>query len=206
MAPGASTSATGTIIRWWGRAAGILALVLLGLFLYLDRAHHVTEAFPLKQRPTPPFVAFLLLGTICIPLGAPLLLMALRDRWLVAQSPSWPTVEGTVLESKVETRLGKGPRNMLEVRYEYTVDGRRYESSRVFFSQGSYRFRANPEAVAERFPVGSHPAVHYDPDEASIAVLDTSADQAGSTIWWSLGFLLLPLLGFSQQFRDLLNG
>ena len=182
MATSASNSATGMIIRWANRASGILALVLLALFLYLDHDYKVTNSFPLKQHPLQPFTAFLLLGTVCYPLGASSLLMSLRDWWLVAQSPSWPTVAGTVLKSEVDTRLGKGPRHQLEVRYEYTVDGRRYDSGRVFFGQTAYRFRANAEAAAERFPVGSHPAVHYDPDDASIAVLDMSAGQVSTAI------------------------
>ena len=110
-----------------------------------------------------------------------------------------------MLASGVEMRWVKGPRNFLEVRYDYTVDGRRYESSRVFL-QNSYRFRANAEAVAARFPVGSHPAVHYDPDDPGIAVLDTSLRQVGSTVWWAVAMLLVPLLGFSQGFREFISG
>lgn len=206
METGAGKSATGVIIRWWGRAFGVLALILLALFLYLDREYNVLDAIPLKNRPPPAFTVFLLLGTVFYPLGALMLLTSLRDWWLVAQSPSWPTVSGTVLKSEVDTRLGKGPRHLLVVRYEYTVDGRRYDSDRVFFAQTAYRFRANAEAVAERFPVGSHPAVHFDPDDPGIAVLDTSAGKVGSAIWWSIAFLLVPLLGFSQGFRDFISG
>jgi hypothetical protein len=38
-----------------------------------------------------------------------------------------------------------------------------------------------------------------------IAVLDTATDRATGAIWWDIGFLLFPLLGFSQAFRDLIS-
>ena len=193
-------------MRWWGRASRILAFALLGVFLCLDREYKVLDAFPLKHHPTSPFSAFLLLGTVCYPLGASLLLVTLRNGRLAAQSPSWPTVDGTVLESDVATTWGRGAHNWVRVRYEYAVDGRRYESGRVFFSQAAYPFRATAEAVTERFPVGARPTVHYESDDPSIAVLDTSADQVDGSLWWAVIMLLFPLLGFVQAFRDLLNG
>jgi hypothetical protein len=194
------------IVHWSRPASGILAVALLALFLWLDHAYKVTDSFPLKQHTLQPFTVFLMLGTVCYPFGAATLLMALRGWWLAAQSPSWPTAAGTVLRSEVYTRLGKGPRQELDIRYEYTVEGRRYESDQVLFAQRAYWFRTNAEAVTERFPVGAHPGVRYDPDEPGIAVLDTSTDRATGAIWGGIAFLLAPLLGFSQQFRDLVSG
>ena len=129
MGTRAATEAANATSTWWRRVPAILALAVLGLFLYLDREFKVLDAVPIRHHPPPPFIAFLILGTACFPLGLGVLLVALRDGWLAAQSPWWPTAVGTVLASEVETRWVKGSRNFLNVRYEYTVDSRRYEGT-----------------------------------------------------------------------------
>ena len=60
--------------------------------------------------------------------------------------------------------------------------------------------------MTARFPIGSRPAVHYDPDDPGIAVLDTSLRQVGSTVWFAVVMLVIPLLGFSQAFREFISG
>lgn len=193
-------------LRWAGWLSLLAFVGALAVMLYLDRQYGVTSAFPLKQHPTPPFIAFLLLGTLGFPLGGSLLIGALADWARAALSRSWPTAAARVLKSEVVTTLGKGPRNIADVRYEYEVAGKRYAGSTIRFSQGKYRFRDQAERVIERYPPGAEVAVHYDPDNPATAALETSSGAALYTILWSVIFLLFPWLGYAQFFRDMLNG
>jgi hypothetical protein len=191
---------------WTGSLTLIPPAVILAVLLYFDREMHVTDAFPLKGHPTPPLTAFLLMATLGFPAGAMLLLGAWLDYWRAEQSKSWPAVTGRMLVSEVSVRLGKGPRNLPDVSYEYEVDGSRYESSRIRFGQGRTRFRAQAEELVGRYPVGSEVEVRYNPADPGVAVLDTSDAAVQSAVWWGVAWLAFPFLGFSESFRAMING
>src|SRR3954468_8728020 len=125
MAAGGKTRLD-ALLRLSGWISLVGFVVLLALMLYLDRQYDVTSAIPLKDHPTPPLIAFLLLGTICFPLGASVLIGALAD-WLRADlSQRWPTVPGRILHSEAMMTLGKGPRHYADISYEYETEGKRF--------------------------------------------------------------------------------
>lgn len=194
------------LARRWRIGALAAAVSLLAAILYVDRLYDVGAAFPLKNHPTPPLIAFLMLGTLCFPLGALAFVDGLCDRWLAAVSASWPTVKGKVQLSEVVMTLGKGPRFIADIRYDYEVEGRRYHGYVAHFSQSNYRYSAQAQEVVNRYPLGSEVAVRYDPGDPRSAVLDSSPSAALHTVWFGLGALMFPFLGFLQPFRDILNG
>ncbi len=205
MAAGGNTSLDALLRRsgWIGLAAFVVPLAVM---LYLDRQYDVLSAVPLKHHPTPPLIAFLLLGTIGFPFGASLLVGGLAG-WLRADlSQSWPTAPGRILHSEAMMTLGKGPRHYADVSYEYEVAGKRFTGSTVQFSQGKVRTNEQAQRIVDRYPVGSAVTVHYDANDPAVATLETSPAAAYHALWLGASVLLFPFLGFSQQFRDFLNG
>lgn len=194
------------LLRWERWASALAFFGGLAVMLYLDREYNVTSAFPLKSHPTPPFIAFLLLGTLGFPLGASLLISGLADWRRAGLSEGWPTAPGRILKSEADMRLGKGPRHIADVRYEYEVDGRRYTGSKVQFSQGNYRSNAEAQAVVGRYPVGTEVAVRYDPNDPAVAGLESSPASAMQTLWLGVIALLMPFLGYFPPFLAMMNG
>lgn len=108
----------------------------------------------------------------------------LRSEFRAWQSRDWPTVEGKVLESKVETHQrshtisdggkAKEPLHRLRLRYQYTPPGTRYRiGTRVSFGDNGSTERHEVEVLAARYPVGAPVTVHYSPDDPKLAVLET---------------------------------
>ncbi len=129
---------------------------------------------PLKNHPTPPLIAFLLLGTLGFPLGASVLIGGLAD-WLRADlSEGWPTATARILHSEAMMRLGKGPRHYPDISYDYEVAGKRYTSSSIRFSGAHFRTNDGAQQVVDRYPAGSDVMVRYDPDNPATAVLESS--------------------------------
>jgi hypothetical protein len=180
-------------------------VVPLAVLLYLDRQYDVLSAIPLKGHPTPPLIAFLLLGTLGFPLGACVLISALADRMRADLSLAWPTARGRILHSEATMRLGKGARHHPDISYEYDVAGKRYTSSLIRFSGAHFRSNDGAQRVVERYPVGAEVPVRYDPENPALAVLESSPAGATQAIWLGASFLLLPFLGFVQAFRDMMN-
>jgi hypothetical protein len=91
------------------------------------------------------------------------------------ESKSWPTVTSTITKSDLRTSRGsKGRTNYSPIiNYSYEVNGRPYFKDQyvygAFTSTNSLR---SATAVLSRYPVGSHPAVHYEPADPSEATLD----------------------------------
>src|SRR5574341_1169863 len=68
--------------------------------------------------------------------------MAMRGRRQASAAQDWPTVSGKVMFATVETRRshrsggGTSTSYYPNVVYEYTVNGQRYQSSRITFGSG----------------------------------------------------------------------
>ena len=96
----------------------------------------------------------------------------------IRESASWPTADGTVIESKVvsdSSRIRGGGYNRFytaDVRYEYLVNGRRFESKTFTFGV-PHSFADSPSAQAEvaAYPPGRGVKVYYDPDDPETACL-----------------------------------
>jgi hypothetical protein len=97
-------------------------------------------------------------------------------RALIGQSWSmgFPSVPGRVLASEIESDSdGEGTTYVAKIRYQYTVDGKTYESDRVRFGQmASSDHDAAADAV-EAHPVDGPCTVYYNPRNPATSVLQT---------------------------------
>ena len=97
-------------------------------------------------------------------------------------SNNWPTATGEILESRLEEDSdGWGPR----VRYEYTVESKRYSSDRLYFYVNNSGTAQNAKKHISPYPVGKKIMVYYNPHRREDAVLDRRVP-----LWRPLFFVL----------------
>lgn len=120
-------------------------------------------------------------------LGGLLSVFGLYFLFIANESLSWPSVEGSVVQTEVrrDTRskgssgatLNTYVEYYVSVNYTYDVEGNPYFASRYSLGQGDrvsrrYKERSDAEAeAASRFPEGTTVTVHYDPKQPTEAVL-----------------------------------
>jgi hypothetical protein len=95
----------------------------------------------------------------------------------------WSSVPGTILSSEIQeiSRHEEADSNYrVNVRYVYTVDGKKYEGNRLRFGFASYDDRWAAEQEKLRFASGNEVQVLYDPENPSQAVLIKGA---GGGVW-----------------------
>ena len=99
-------------------------------------------------------------------------------------SQAWPTVEGRVVESKVEERVNDdddGNRSYYYetvITYEYFVAGNRYSNSRLGWEDNLFRdSMAEAQQFADLYPTGKSVIVHFDPEKPEFSLLDTTLPQ-----------------------------
>ena len=103
-------------------------------------------------------------------------------------SPAWPTVEGTVTNSKVRRRPGK---RRLRLRYEYDVKDQTYESHKIAFMGRVFSGTATERR--KRYPSGAKVTVYYNPDDPSVAVLEPGVRVVGFLGAGLIVVLFLPI-------------
>lgn len=113
---------------------------------------------------------------IAIAFGIAMAIIGALEWDRAANSVGWPTVRGTVIESRVEhsTRTRKGRTTHTytpRVRYRYGVDGREFEGDRVWFRSSSTSEAAAARTVAT-YASGSEVTVHHAPDDPGLACLE----------------------------------
>ena len=121
--------------------------------------------------------------------GVALLALALWLRRRAAQCAHWPSVEGTVLESRVDAAHLEFMKPVL--RYRYVVDGRSHVGFRVAFSGYGVSRRAMADLIRP-YAVGQAVRVYYDPARPASAVLDNRS--RSDWVYWllfGLGFCAL---------------
>ena len=98
------------------------------------------------------------------------------------ESSSWPTVQGTVMSSKVvserhTTGTGSKRRTSIlhgaDVRYKYIVGSYEYSSNRISFSDYKSGSKKRAQKIADRYSRGTTVNVHYDPNIPGDAVIET---------------------------------
>lgn len=96
-----------------------------------------------------------------------------------AETESWPTTTGTMVESRVEwftSHSNRTPRTMYwpVVRYVYQVDGRQYEGNQIAVTGvGSVSVPSWVEAMIEDYPSDASVTVFYDPKDPANACLSS---------------------------------
>lgn len=94
--------------------------------------------------------------------------------------PLWPSVEGQILASKVDTFSDRDGtiehrRYQARVSYSYWVKKVNFRGQRVGLDSVSTSDSADAERIVRRFPVGTKVPVYYDPTDPNQAVLDKSS-------------------------------
>jgi hypothetical protein len=95
------------------------------------------------------------------------------------QSQSWPTIEGHIIESRVEREKSIGDsvdqqQYKAIVRYQFTVEGTEYTCDRVAFGIGTSNHRSDASRIVDEYPESRTITVHYSPEDPNDAVLEAS--------------------------------
>ncbi|WP_141326002.1 DUF3592 domain-containing protein [Myxococcus sp. AB025B] len=110
------------------------------------------------------------------------------------QSASWPTVQGTITASEVESvRRARSTTHGLKLTYTYFVDGQQHEghNHRVMNPRSGRLEEA--QALAAQYPVGARVTVHHAPGDPSRAVLQAGLGGAELVLLLLLPFNLVAL-------------
>ncbi|RLT03615.1 MAG: DUF3592 domain-containing protein [Planctomycetota bacterium] len=104
-----------------------------------------------------------------------------------SRSKSWPTVEGTVTETRVDrSRNPKGGTDESPVvRYRYEVDGKTYHRGKLSLGGAvtTSWFESAPSVIA-RYAVGKPVTVYYDRQHPETAVLEPGTTaRMWATLW-----------------------
>ena len=115
-------------------------------------------------------IVFGLGGIIAVFFGSRTVLRAI-------ESENWPSTTGEVNYSEVDIHSDSdGTSYSPDVRYFYFVEGKQYQSERVYFgSDVSSSNRRRHQETVDRYPVGSRVTVYYDPDNPATGVLEPGA-------------------------------
>jgi Protein of unknown function (DUF3592) len=94
------------------------------------------------------------------------------------RSRSWPSVQGTITTSRVETALFSGSggssfKPILTLSYSYTVSGRPYSGKRIAIAPSGWFSMGTPAQLHAKYPQGAQVAVFYSPARPSLATLVT---------------------------------
>jgi len=101
-------------------------------------------------------------------------------------SVSWPTCEGVITHSEVvpPRHAGAGQPNEVSIRYDYTVEDKKYTGDRYRFA---YTVTLNPNrevaGIVAAHPVGTVVKVYYSPSSPTTSVLVPGTN-------WAVYFLL----------------
>lgn len=130
-----------------------------------------------------------LAGLIIFFVGLIFLIIGLVAIKRAKTAQSWPIIPGRVIRSTVVEHQstdddGTSVTYEPQVEYEYSVMGIMYSSRRVAYGTNRLAYKQASEIV-ERYPAGASVNVHYNPDKAKEATLETSAS----------GGKLFPILG-----------
>lgn len=106
-------------------------------------------------------------------------------------STAWPTTEGSVVSSTVETLRSKRSVSFHpEVRYRYEVNGQSYTSDTISFGGNDSGALAAAQSYTHHYPSGAKVTVHYEPEDPSVVCLECgSAGMANYVV--TLGGLVL---------------
>jgi hypothetical protein len=108
-----------------------------------------------------------LFSSVFILVGAAVLSVGVKTLLTANESKNWPTVDGKVISSTVDSKRGtKGATTYhAEVLYEFTVNGRKQSSNDIAFGSYSSSDPSHARSIVNRYPAGS-------PSDPAKAVLE----------------------------------
>lgn len=93
--------------------------------------------------------------------------------WEAASSNDWPTTQGRIITASVEREIVRGKRiDRLNLRYTYTVNGKRYVGQRVSIGPHIGPFEPTPMDVVAHHRLRSSVTVYYHPENPNRSVLE----------------------------------
>ncbi|NOZ13160.1 MAG: DUF3592 domain-containing protein [Acidobacteria bacterium] len=131
-------------------------------------------------------------------LGIFLLFGWVQNLQMAHASKSWPSVQGTVVSSRVvriqelTDKKKKRPQYSYKplVKYSYSVEGQGYLSSRISFGDYYTNKRDHARHIVAAYPAGKTVRVYYDPEAPMHSVLERKAG-LGNKLHLLLGFLFV---------------
>ncbi len=143
-----------------------------------------------------------IIGLVCIGLfaviftvvGIVLILRSRQDKAKMQQSLNWPSVDGTVIESRVMTTSDEEGSNLYRpyIKYEYEAGGIKQTNDK--FSVGMVYSTSNMKKSQEtvnRYPVGRNVKVYVNPANPA----ESTLEQKGSTTATLVIGIVLVVLG-----------
>ncbi|RYZ36613.1 MAG: DUF3592 domain-containing protein [Myxococcaceae bacterium] len=113
-----------------------------------------------------------LMGLALLGIGVALAFAGGRMIYRSTASRSWPTVQGTVVESRVETlRAKRSVSYRPEVSYRYEVNGTPYTSDTFAFDGHASGGLTEAQAVTRHYPTGAPVTLHYEPADPAVACI-----------------------------------
>ena len=98
---------------------------------------------------------------------------------MARQAESWPTVQGTIIESRFEVDLDdEGDTYKTKVAYTYNVLGRELTGKRIAFGYAGSSSEKFHRDIHHALPVNTSVAVRYDPSDPARAVLSFGVNQS----------------------------
>jgi hypothetical protein len=120
-------------------------------------------------------------AVIAIAIAAEIAIACQRLRRKAKSAMRWPTVNGTIVSSTVESHFDSDGDTMYgaSVRYKYQIGRNEYESDRLEW--GTHVSTNRPqqaEAIVKKYPPGRAVKVYYDPANPAVAVLEPGSMRA----------------------------
>ena len=165
-------------VKLWATATVLAPPLVLFANWVVSSAFGVMEGVPLVGVELTPLQGFVV-GVYVT--GAFAALAYCWGEWDVAlgrASKSWPSATAIVESSRVGERdvYRRGRCYRLEVKYHYKVQDTEYECDRVQFGNTWLDDEAFVRTLAKKYHHGVKVEAHYNPDDSSSAVLDTSEE------------------------------
>ena len=142
--------------------------------------------------------------------GIAMLAFGFRSLQAARASSSWPTAEGTVTSSKVESsRSRSGSRNSTtyhaRVKYTYSVGGQSHKGDRVAFGDYGSSISSHARGIVARYPVGIKVDVFHAPAAPGQSVLEPGVKGQAfilpgiGTIFTIVGLVMLIFLPIAAR-------
>lgn len=126
--------------------------------------------------------AFILLGFIS-------LFIASRRVKISKDSKNWPFIDGYIMHSMYSlTKINNegDRRHSADIRYYYIINGRKYEGTKVAFTE------ANPQKYVNQFKEGDKAKVYYDPNNHKRSVLINGCHNGSCSMSLALFSVIIP--------------
>lgn len=112
---------------------------------------------------------------VFIVVGIAVLYIGLNRFEQAKQSSSWPTVEGVITRSEVDTQRDSegGMTYHADISYKYSIDEAVFSSTQIAFGSYGASDRSHAADIVGSYPVGKKVTVYHKVNEPTIAVLES---------------------------------